>query len=308
MTAARMTYRVGLLLALAGCAGASGRTVAPVRFALPDSAHVLDGASGAPLATAAMLRLIGGADVVLLGEVHDNATGHAIRGALLDAFGSRRPAVVFEQFAASDSAIPKPTPSDSIEGWLDRSGFDRRGWRWPMHQPVVNAAIRHARGLWGSGVSRENLRAVVRGGDAGAPEPLRRIMERTPLDSVARAVLDQELVEGHCGQLPAAQIPGMRTAQVVRDASMTRAMTMASAGAGPVWLVAGNGHVRKDVAVPRLLEAEAHGKRVLVVGVVEKSTSGADPADAERRMYDVVIVIPRAQRDDPCRQFTAPRN
>jgi len=33
--------------------------------------------------------------------------------------------------------------------------------------------------------------------------------------SKRRAVLDRELVEGHCGQLPESQIPGMRTAQVV---------------------------------------------------------------------------------------------
>jgi uncharacterized iron-regulated protein len=295
-------------LLVAGCHGAAGRGVSPSPFTLPDSVHVLDGATGAPLVTAALLRLIGGADIVLLGEVHDNATGHAIRGALIDALGSRRPAVVFEQFAAADSAIAKPVPADSLEGWLDRSGFDRRGWRWPLHQPVVAAAVRHGRSLWGSGVSRENLRAVVRGGEAGAPDALRRIMERTPLDSAARAVLDRDLVEGHCGQLPESQIPGMRAAQVVRDASMTRAINMARAGGTPVWLVAGNGHVRKDVAVPRLLAAQAPDRRVLVVGTLEHASAGAEPPAAERRMYDVVIVTPRAAREDPCRQFTAPRN
>lgn len=304
MTAARNAVPV-ILLALAGCTGTRG--VEPVRFALPDSTYAIDGPSGAPVTTEELLRRIGSADMVLLGEVHDNATGHAIRGALLRALGSRRPAVVFEQFAAADTAIAKPVAGDSMEGWLDRSGFDRRGWRWPLHQPVVDAAVAHARSLWGSGVSRESLRAVVRGGESGAPDPLRRIMERTPLDSTATAVLDQELVEGHCGQLPASQIPGMRAAQVVRDASMTRALLMASTGSGPTWLVAGNGHVRKDVAVPRLLATEAPGKRVLVVGVLERTSAGAEPAAAERRMYDVVVVTPRAQREDPCLQFTAPR-
>jgi len=29
------------------------------------------------------------------------------------------------------------------------------------------------------------------------------------------------IVEGHCGQLPASMVPGMRAAQEVRDAAMT---------------------------------------------------------------------------------------
>lgn len=295
-----------LLLVLAAC----GRTqsVTPVSFALPESTYVVDGGTGAPLETVELVRRVGEADIVLLGEVHDNPWAMDARARLLTAFGSRRPAVVFEQFAAADSAISRPAPGDSLEGWLDRSGFDRRGWRWPVHRPVVSAAITHGRSLWGSGVSRENLRSVVRGGESAAPDPLRRIMERTPLDSLARATLDRDLVEGHCGQLPESQIPGMRAAQVVRDASMVRSILMARAGDGPVWLIAGNGHVRKRVAVPRLLDVEARDARVLVVGLLEQTSSGAEPPAAERRLYDLVIVTPRQPREDPCRQLTAPRD
>lgn len=302
-----MIRRTALLLLLAGCAGRASSPVAPARLALPDSTTVLDGLTGASITPDEMLRRVAGADIVLLGEVHDNPTGQLVRAAVLNALAARHPALVFEQFAAADSAIRRPAAGDSLEGWLDRSGFDRRGWRWPMHRPVVEAAIAHGASLWGSGVSRESLRDVVRGGEAAAPDPLRRIMERTPLDDRARAVLDRELVEGHCGMLPESQIPGMRAAQVVRDASMTKAILMASAGGAPTWLVAGNGHVRKDVAVPRLLATEASGRTVIVVGVLERDSAGADPAPAERRMYDVAVVTPRAQREDPCRQLTAPR-
>lgn len=288
------------VLLLAACGGSSSGQVAPVTFALPDSTSVVDGPTGSPVATPDLLRRIAAADIVLLGEVHDNPVDHALRGALITAFAERRPAIVFEQFAESDAPIPPPAPGDSMTGWLDRNGFDRRGWRWPLHEPVVDAAIAHGGSLWGSGLSREKLRAVVRDGDAGAPPDLRRLMERAPLDSASRAVLDRELVEGHCGQLPAAQIPGMRSAQVVRDASMTRALLLANA-TGPAWLIAGNGHVRRDVAVPRILRVEAPNKRVLTVGLLEREPSGAAPDAAERRMYDLVIITPRTVREDPCR-------
>lgn len=286
------------LLALAACHRAAA-PVTPVSFALPASTSLVDGRTGAPVATTELLSRIGSADIVLLGEVHDNALDHAMRGALLDAFAARRPAVVFEQFSATEGPMAPPAAGDSMTGWLDRNGFDRRGWRWPLHEPVVSAAIAHGRSLWGSNMSRETLRSVVREGEAGAPEPLRRIMEQVPLDSIARAALDRDLIEGHCGQLPESQIPGMRAAQVVRDAAMTRALMQAGAD-GPAWLIAGNGHVRKSVAVPRILSRTAPDKRMLVVGFLEREENGAAPDAAERVEYDLVIVTPRTQRPDPC--------
>jgi len=104
------------------------------------------------------------------------------------AFGARRPAVVFEQFTATDRPIAPPAAGESLTVWLDSNGFDRRGWRWPLHEPVVTAALAVARGIWGSNVSREELRSVVTGGAAAAPEPLRRLMERAPLEGAAQEV------------------------------------------------------------------------------------------------------------------------
>ena len=293
------------LLLLAACGGPASNSVAPVRFALPDSTFVLDGASGARVGTPELLRRIDAAQVVLLGEVHDNPVDHALRGALITAFADRHPAVVFEQFARSDGPMSVPAAGESTETWLDHHGFDRRGWRWPLHQPVVVAAIAHARSLWGSGLSREVLRSVVGDTGATAPADLRRLMDQAPLDSMPRAVLDRELIEGHCGQLPATMVPGMRAAQVIRDASMARAL-MDAAASGSAWLIAGNGHVRRDIAVPRFLRAAAPALGVLAVGLLEREPSGAPPDAAERRMYDLVIVTPRTAREDPCRGLVMP--
>jgi uncharacterized iron-regulated protein len=293
------------LLLLAACGRPSA--VAPVSFALPDSTVLVDGATGATLATPDLMRRIAESDIVLLGEVHDNTVDHALRGALIMAFAARRPAVVFEQFADRDAPIPLPAAGDSMEGWLDRYGFDRRGWKWPLHRPVVDAALAHGRSLWGSNLSRESLRSVVREGESAVPAPLKALMTRAPLGAAGVAELDSELVADHCGQLPANLVPGMRTAQVARDAAMALALGQARAdGAGPAWLIAGNGHVRSDRAVPRLLRVTAPGARVLVVGLLERETNGAPPAAAERRLYDLVIVTPRAEREDPCAGMQRP--
>lgn len=276
--------------------------VTPVAFTMPDSTLVLDGRTGDTVTTAALLRRVGEADVVLLGEVHDNPVDHALRGALLTAFAGARPAVVFEQFADRDTPIPPPGPDQSVEAWLDAFGFDRRGWRWPLHAPVVDAAIAHARSLWGANLSREQLMPVVREGASTLRAPIRRLMDQAPLDRAATVAMDSTLQESHCGQLPQSLIAGMRTAQVARDAAMTRALLLAGASSGqrPEWLMAGNGHVRRDLGVPRILRKAVPRARVLAVGLLEREEDGTLPAAGERHAYDLVIVTPRAQREDPC--------
>ena len=294
-----MSYipRLTLCLAVAACGGA---TVAPTPSpaGLPDSVLVFEARTGAPVSYPTLLARLAGADFILLGELHDNPTHHQVRGLLISTSTARPPAVVFEQLAATEASIPVPSSGVSIENWLDANGFDRKAWKWPLHAPVVNAAIASGRSVWGSGVSREALRSVVKDGARSAPEPLWRLLEATPLDSAAQAEMDHELIVGHCNQLPESMIPGMRAAQEVRDAAMTRALLSAGAE-GPAWLIAGNGHVRSDVAVPRLLRGSAPGRSVLVVGLLEAGPGGRLP-DLEPGRYDLVIVTPPATREDPC--------
>lgn len=292
-------FRSAALLGLSACGGAVPGTVAPATLDWPASAVVLDAASGAALDAGALRNRLAAADFALLGEVHDNPAHHELRGRLIAALADRHPAVVFEQIPETGAPIAPPPPGEALEAWLERQGFDPKGWRWPLHRPVIEAAVRHGRAVWGSGVSRELLRSVVRGGDTAAPAHLRPLLERTPLDSAARAALDRDLIDGHCGRLPASMIPGMRAAQVVRDAAMTRALLQAAPG-GPAWLIAGNGHVRNDMAVPRLLRAEAPGKRLVVVGFLERDMNGAPPGAEARAAYDVVVVTARVERGDPC--------
>jgi hypothetical protein len=68
-------------------------------------------------------------------------------------------------------------------------------------------------------------------------------------------------------------------------------------------LIAGNGHVRRDIAVPRLLRAASPGTSVLAVGLLERSADGEMPSRASRGMFDLVIVTPRTARPDPCANF-----
>lgn len=296
----RHLWRLVWLL-VSACRGSAPSAVIPVGFSLPDSVTLVDG-SGAAVSTAELLRRVASADLVLLGEVHDNPSHHSLRARLLVSFEDRRPAIVFEQFPESSSPIQPKQPDESLEQWLDRNRFDRNGWRWPLHQPVVEAALLQARSLWGSGVPRDSLRVVVRDGEAAALPHLRDLLARAPLDTAALRALDQELVAGHCGRLPTSMVGGMRAAQTVRDAAMTAALLRARVD-GPAWLIAGNGHVRRDIAVPRLLRVVAPDARVLSVGFLERRNGGANPAPEALRQFDLVLITPRRERADPCAAF-----
>lgn len=286
-------------LLLAACGGHATPMAAPTALVLPDSTTILDAATGAPIAPAELVRRAAAADFVLLGEIHDNPRHHAVRGALITASG-RHPAVVFEQFARSDSPVPPPAAGEDTTAWLTAHGFDVKSWRWPVHEPVVRAALLEGRSIWGSGLSRASLMSVVRQGPDAAPVELRALTSRVPMDSTAIAALNRELFEGHCGKLPEAMVPGMRAAQEARDASMADELLRAANTGAPAWLIAGDGHVRMDMAVPRLLKALAPARSMLVVGIVEAGTDGAKPGPAAAAQYQVLVVTPPTPRPDPC--------
>jgi uncharacterized iron-regulated protein len=282
-----------LLVTWAGCAASRSS------LSLPESTVALDAATGAPILPADLLSRAEAADLVLLGEIHDNGTHHRVRGALVEAARARHPAVVFEQLPWAAGPIPPPAAGESEEAWLDAHGFDRKGWQWPLHAPIVSAAIAHAREIRGSGLSHEALRTVVRHGADAAPPPLGPLVRQVPLDGAGQAAMDHELFVGHCGKLPSERVAGMRAAQEVRDAAMAEAL-MAAVGGGPAWLIAGNGHVRMDIGVPRFLRRLAPDRKLLVVGIAERGTEEAEVGAGAGRRYDVLIVTPPAPREDPC--------
>jgi len=278
-----------------------GGTVTQASAQAPTPADViLDGASSAPLARQALLKRLQGADFVLLGEVHDNATQHRLRAELIGASASSKPAIVFEQFPWGADSVLQTQPTLPIEDWLDRAGFDRKNWRWPLHQLLVDVVVEYDLMRYGSQLNRDRLRPVMQGGPAAAPPPLGDMMIQVPLSEAGAQALVQTLAEGHCGELPPEMVPMMRTAQEARDAAMTEALLRAAQGGGPAWLIAGNGHVGRDYGVPRFLAQLAPAKQVVVVGFLEREPDGALPSEAERKAYDVVWVTERAEREDPC--------
>lgn len=230
--------------------------------------------------------------LVLLGEVHDNAEQHRLRAQALQRLleGGARPALLMEQFdreqqPALDAALARPgADADAViaAAWPQGGA----GWQWPLYRPVIALALQYRLPLVAANVSRADTRRVIGSGLAAAG--FEAEVPADIADAQARAIVDS-----HCGQVDEPLARKLMLAQVARDQFMARQLA-AHGGRGAV-LLAGNGHVRRDIGVPRWLPPGWRGRSV-AVGLLEGEPSGDEPAAA----YDLVLSTPAAPRQDPC--------
>jgi hypothetical protein len=237
------------------------------------------------------------ADVVILGEVHDNPQHHANQARAVAALQPR--ALVFEMLSADEAAR---TPADrSDAGALALAlGWDGSGWPdFALYHPIFLAAPK-AR-IFGGEVPRDQARLAVAQGAAavfgadGAAYGLDR-----PLPAEEARAREDEQFAAHCGAMPRTMMPGMVEAQRLRDATLARAVLQAmEATGGPVAVITGTGHARRDRGIPAALATAAPGLSVLSIGQLE-----ADPGPSAP--FDLWLVTDPVPRDDPCEAFAAP--
>ena len=244
---------------------------------------------------------VAGSDVVLLGEVHDNADAHLAQGALVRLLAPR--ALAVEMIRTSDEDTLNAHLADGgspaeIGPLIDWNGS---GWPdWKIYEPVFRDWSPGI--IQGAGLSRQDVRrSMTEGAAAIALNPPMDMKLKTPLDPEVQAEMEAEMVDSHCGHLPKAMAPGMIEAQRLRDASLASAVLRAGAGDGLVAVIAGNGHVRKDSGAGTYLPDTL---TIVSVGILEADI-GIEPEnvpDADLP-YDFVWFVPPAEREDPCAVF-----
>lgn len=262
------------------------------------------------------------AHYVLLGEVHDNPAHHQARAALLQRLLDQQPdtVVVMEQMSRDrDAALAQALrePPVTLDQVLQAGQFDRKAWGWPLHQPVLDVVVKRGAGLRGGNLERDVVRRIVREGDTAWPSDLLALRNRTAWTDDQQQTLVRDIQDGHCGAMPASMLPGMVNAQRARDAAMAQALLQArSGGAKRVVLIAGNGHVRRDVAVPVYLQAagvaasdiesigylEPSGPEERRAGIAS-SPSATSSAASATVPYDRIELAPAPKREDPCAAF-----
>jgi uncharacterized iron-regulated protein len=248
--------------------------------------------------------------VVLLGEVHDNARQHGLRlAALQRAFASGwRPAIAMEQFDREHQAdidrARRERPGDAqhvIDAAAPSRDRARGGWNWVFYRPFVELALRYDVPLLAANLSSADAARIVRGGYSSVftEAEIARLGLDNPVEPEVQAAQEREIDIGHCRALPRSMWPRMAQAQFARDAVMADVLRRAARNGGVV-LLAGNGHARRDIGVPRWLGTPKD--RVFAVGYLE-NTDASTPASA----FDAVVRTEPAVRADPCAEFERPK-
>lgn len=252
---------------------------------------------GAGCATAPATAWVGERPILLLGEVHDHVALHAERLAAFDALlaTGARPAIVMEPFDRARQPLIDRLRAEGADAARLVAEAGGAGWDWAFYRPYVERALAHGLPLIAANVGRDEARAVMRDGlaahgfDAAVPADV-------------EAALAAQIEASHCGMVDAAMARRMALAQVARDQAMARAVAAAQASRGSVVLLAGNGHVRADVGVPRWL-GPALRERAWVVGYVERTPAdAAAPAAA----FDRRVEAAPQPRPDPCATMRRP--
>lgn len=231
------------------------------------------------------------APVVLLGETHDNPEHHALQAR---AIASIRPAALVWEMLTADQAARMPDQRLDAVAVGAALGWEGSGWPdFAMYFPLVQAAgaARH----FGAGLPRAQARAAFAQGAAAvfAGDAARFGLDRAlpPEDQVAREAAQ---FDAHCAAMPLEMMGGMVEAQRLRDAELARvALEALEQTGGPVVVIAGSGHARRDQGIPAALALAAPDTRVLSLAFLE-----TDPGvDAP---FDLWLVTEPAERDDPC--------
>lgn len=256
-----------------------------------------------PIAQEARLR---GDTIALLGEIHDNADAHRMRLAMLRRAlaAGWRPAIAMEQFDLTRQAdidrARREAPRDA-QHVIDLAAPSRSGWDWALYRPIIALALDHDLPLLAANLPDADTGKIVRGGYAAVfdADRLAALGLDHPVAPDWQAAQEHEIDAGHCGLLPAAMWPAMARAQFARDAVMADVLWK-HADRGAV-LIAGDGHVRRDIGVPRRLVV-ADLRRVLAIGFLE-----ADDSPVSADVYDAVVRVSPAPRTDPCAALKARR-
>ena len=184
-----------------------------------------------------------GADVVMLGEQHDDPAHHRRHREVVQDLAARGRlaglALEMAEQGRSTTGLPAGADEAAVRTalrWQDDA------WPWAAYGPAVMAAVRAGAPVLGANLPREQVRAAM--ADAQLD---------TTLDVQALAAQHVAIRAGHCDLLPPQQIVPMVRVQIARDRAMAATVAGAVVAGRTVVLLAGAGHVLPSVGVPRHL-------------------------------------------------------
>ncbi|MEO9386039.1 ChaN family lipoprotein [Chromobacterium phragmitis] len=261
-----------LAAGLAACAAAPAEKPAG-----PPPGRIVDTASGRELSPDALLARLGAAEMLLVGEKHDNRQHHQIEVWLARRLAVARPqgSVLLEMLTPSQQ--PKV---DEVKAWLQGDPSVRpsrvrelvawqSGWPWALYGELAMTLLRAPYPLLAANLDREQMRAYY----ASRERP----QGRASRDPRASSRLEEVIRGEHGGKMDEGMMASMLAAQQQRDRRMAERLLAAPK---PAMLIAGAYHALRDVGVPLHLADLAPGRAATVLALAEEGVElGREQAD-----------------------------
>jgi uncharacterized iron-regulated protein len=265
----RHTLRwLAVLAALSGC----------TLLAPPDSS-----------ATLQQLTALLPADALLLGEQHDAPDHQRIEREVVQLLSARNELAALTLEMAeqghSTAGLNKRASEDEVRAALQ---WNNKDWPWATYGPAVMAAVGAGVPVLGANLPNDQMRAA---------------MDNRQLDLQLKGPAlkaQQQLIRlGHCEMLPENQITPMTRIQIARDMAMAQTVASAAVPGKTVLLLAGRGHVDRNLGVPQHLPPEL---KVKSVAMQETASPGAGESIAK---FDARWPALPAPEKDHCAEFKA---
>ncbi len=239
-----------------------------------------------------------GMDIYVLGEVHDNPAHHAEQARLVALIAPA--AVVWEMLLPEQIAAMVGVDRSDAAAMARALDWENAGWPdFAMYHPIFVAAGDVPQ-LAGAAPRNQVMQVMEQGLTAVLGPAAVAEWGLGPLARDDQAAREAEQKAAHCNALPEDMLPGMVAAQRYRDWLLASvAVSAVETSGGPVVIITGSGHARKDQGIAALIAVARPGLKVWSLGQAEEDPGPDAP-------YDAVNVTTAAPRDDPCAAFSAP--
>jgi len=292
-----------LLMLVAGCATQPTPTMTPTPVVTPVTTdlgaqrHVLNqpptllinrGSAAEPMSWPSLIDQAIASDVVILGEQHDDAVGHAVQLALVEAVLQQCPgaAVAFEMLERDEQVLLDDYRDGIIDAKTLTSLTNSAQWggagSWEAwYQPIIDAGLNHDAMLIAANAPRRYVR-VVRTDGFGSLDSLDRTRSgfvEIPNRPITGPYRDRfmELMADHGDDVDSEMQESFFHSQQLWDSTMADSVVAAlRKGRRPVILLVGRFHSDRDGGTVQYIKRARPYAKVLVISL-EPNQSPADP-------------------------------
>ncbi|UFS55980.1 ChaN family lipoprotein [Comamonadaceae bacterium M7527] len=222
---------------------------------------------------------------LLLGEQHDAVQHQQLHASVISHLVSQqRLAAVVIEMADSQGQTTALDSDASEQAVQDALAWSEQAWPWQQYGPAIMQAVRAHVPVVGGNLDNTELRASMQ--DTALQQAVSTDVWAHHIGAVDR---------GHCGLIPASQLPPMARVQIARDQRMAQTIERALVPGKVVVLLTGSAHADKQVGVAQHLSSSVTS----IAFVAGEPNAGLDGA------FDAIWQTPALPPTDYCAELKA---